>query len=224
VTKTAGPRNVKVKIALNGTITEKDIIDYNVRQYKRSRTTKSLLWVLWAVCVAVGLISVLSDPSAMPEDDTAGFYVILVFVLIILPIPLVIALKFFMPTIVRWSVKVMMKKDHINESIGSYRIELLANTIRDTINSEATTEVPYGHIRSVEFDKSRLYIYVGGARAFIVPFSAFKDESEKQRFLDIIHCKAPATAQTMFKQYVNSDNSRHGSSDHNSRTEPEDDL
>ena len=83
------------------------------------------------------------------------------------------------------NVRKMAKLGKIDEFIGMRKLELTEDKIRSE-KAGMASEATYDCVKSIESDDGRLFIFVGGMTAFIVPFAAFADENEKREFLEIL--------------------------------------
>lgn len=175
------------KIVLNYENTQKDFMAFYRWTTKRSKAQIPVFYiVLWLILTAITYPAMLEALSSVYDGGSFSFYLhtLMLSAIISYFIMLVVILVQYP------FARIMMNRKikEMYEIVGKCKIELLDNKIRDTMH-EITTEVPYSKIRSVENDKRNIYVYYGGASAFIIPFSAFKNEKEKQQLLDFLHQK-----------------------------------
>lgn len=166
---------------LHYSISENDYIQFNIFHYENSKTTKRLRLFLG---ILVPLLFVLLGFIMVKRLDFFPFLLAVIF-----------ALVWFgsggktYKKILSFNIKKLMQEGKSNEFIGERTLSLLEEKIL-TVETYHTTESSYDSIQRIESDSERLYIYTGAISAFIIPFSAFDSETQKQEFLNILKQKA----------------------------------
>jgi len=160
-------------LKLTYTITEHDYLEFNLYHLKHSKTAKNFILfgqitipVITAILVYITYADLLAEAIAL---------------IIEIPIFLLVFPKMFYSAN-KNIVKKMIKQDKINEFLGETIIELLEDKIRLT-RKGVLTEYKYDKVTQICEDNERLYIYVGGISAILIPLIAFYDKKQKQEFI-----------------------------------------
>lgn len=168
---------------LRYTVTENDYIQYNLYHHAHSPSTRRTVAIFrFGVPVILVILSLL---TIRHHNLFAWLPAIILAVLWLALTP-----GFFRRSIAK-NVKKLMYEGRYSEFIGDFTVTLLDDTIRYAGNGQ-TMETAYNRVERVEHDAERLYIYIGSLSAIIIPLRDFKDEAEKQAFLNLLAQKRTA--------------------------------
>ena len=168
-------------MTISYTITQDDYVRFNLFHMKNSPSQKRMVLFLQMLFpIMLFLLFAITKPSGTPVffwAIVAALSAIWVFV-----VPRSVKRS------TRRQVLRLLREGRGNGITGDYTLALQDAHIIET-GEFRRTEIPYSGIERVVHDDACLYIYIGSIVAIIVPFSAFKDESEKQLFLERIQEK-----------------------------------
>jgi|GEM_PF-1381235 len=171
---------------LHFTITPEDFIQTQIFHNENSKMGKRLRWIVGAV----GLLILLLFTTIICR----GFYIIPAFSAVLYVAWWFLRSKKQARKNLRRQYVREIREGKYHEHLGVQSLHLEEDRIRST-SSRTTVEMSYGNIAYVEKDNARFYIYTGttGNTMIVLPFAAFANEDEKQRFLALITEKAPQT-------------------------------
>jgi len=159
---------------LSYTVSEDDYIQYSIFHYENSKTGRAQRKIFLVLLIAglFGLDYLMNGRISLTPITTLTIFCGIWFTFG----------KKLYRKFLAFLVKQQLSEGKRNEFTGCRTLELLAGTIR-MVGEQRTVEVPYESVERLANDDERQYVYIGAISAYIIPFSAFADKEEKQKFL-----------------------------------------
>lgn len=89
------------------------------------------------------------------------------------------------------SARRMLKSGKANDFIGEQKLTLAENCI-ESYGNGVSSNVDYANVEQVCTGHGQYYVYIDAIKALIIPPSAFKDNSEKNAFFELLKLKTGA--------------------------------
>ena len=171
---------------LHFTVTPEDFIQASIYHNENSAMGKRLRWVVGAAGLLVTVLFM--------ALICRGLYAIPVFAAILYILWWFLRSKKQNAKNLRRRLEREIGEGKYRESLGAQSLCLGEDKLR-IVMAAASTEITYDSVARLTCDDARFYLYTGttGNVLTILPFSAFADEDERQRFLALITEKAPQT-------------------------------
>lgn len=167
-------------MTLKYTITQNDYVQFNVFHSKHSSTIKRLIFLLRILLPVLFILIAIT---------TNRFDVIWLTISVLFSITWILLLPSLFQKTMEKNVDKLISEGKTNEFIGECTLIMMEDRVHSEINNRIT-ETPYTSIERIALDQERIYVYVGALSAYIIPFSAFSGEQEKQDVMALLKARS----------------------------------
>ena len=170
----------------NVNLTEQDYLDFNVFAATKTPHGKGSILrtrlILTAIVVVATLLTWLSKGVGR---TSIVFTVLSALILLYFQLYLVRRMKNSLKSYIN-GLKKQGKLPYSPYSTMEFNDESIIET-----DENGVTERKYSVIEAISIDKNAVYVFIGAAQAFILPFSSFESREQMDAFIEFISAKCP---------------------------------